>query len=362
MKRPKPFGVGEVRLRAVRGPKDGGLWYWRAERFVGTDSKHGIKVWTGWATKRDAERHVAGLVATGEDRVPAEERGGPSGEIKTVRDLMECWLAAREREAKPHTFKSDRTAARRVVRVIGSVNVDRLSTETLRRYCATAGERYSSGSISLDLSKIKCAWTWARERKEVADRPLVAPSVTVKPLREKKTPERAEVAAVLAELDHGPAWVRPAIVLLAETGARIGEAAALTWGSFDFDRRLVTLDGKTGPRTVPVSAGTLLLVRGLGVGLPEAHVWPVTIKTFDRYLGRYLDRACKRAGVERWTPHGFRRYVATRLLDEGIPIPHARAITGHSAKVMLEFYATATERTMREAIEQAGLVLPAAGG
>ena len=362
MKRPKTFSVGDVRLRVKRGPRDG-AWYWVAERFRGTSKKHGVTVWTGWGTRSEASRAVAAVVAAGEDTTP--QRKVQADTVGTVKDLLEFWLGQREDTAKASTLGSDRTCAKRLVQRIGGVHISRLNRDALQRYRVEAlRDGLAPASVGLDLGKLRAAWNWAREVALVEDKDLRIPRFKKPPTRAKYTPSRAEVDAVLLALDglrspererRPPRWVKPALLLLAETGARIGEVAALRWESIDSDRRLVHLDGKTGPRVVPVSAGMLLCLRGLGVSSADESVWPVTVVSFDRYLGRWLERACEAAEVPRWTPHGFRRFVATELLDKGVPIHTAQAITGHSPATMLRYYATATEAGMREALSHAGL-------
>ena len=85
--RPKPFQVGPVRVRAIRGPRDDGSWYFRAERYRDNTSE---TVWTGWATVERVTRILAGLVA--DDRL--DEALASRGEhLDTVKDLLEVWLA-----------------------------------------------------------------------------------------------------------------------------------------------------------------------------------------------------------------------------------------------------------------------------
>jgi len=354
MKRPKPFSVGEVRLRAVRGPKDGGQWYWRADRYEGTSSKHGIKVWTGWGTKREASQAVAGLVAQGADLRPSPTIAH-SGTVQTVRDLMECWLYTREArgDLQPGTKTADRVCGSRIVREIGDIHVDRLVLSVLERYRDDALHRdVASATVRLDFSKLGLAWTWARERGHVGDRDLRLPAVRLRAKRERYTPSRREIAATL---EHLTGWRRTFVQTLATTGARLGEIADLKWGDLDLTEGTIKVDGKTGERWIPITDRDLrerLIALRPECPRPSASVWPVARGSIQGKLGRQIARACEQAGVHRWTPHGLRRFVATELISNGVDVRTAADILGHTPEMLLRVYAHSTPTGRRDAVRR----------
>ena len=89
-RKPAKVIVEPYRARAVRGPhKDGsGRWYWRAEVYRGQRGA-GATVWTGWNDRAGIAELLMGL-ATGE----AAQNNDVDPTVTTVRDLMECWVAA----------------------------------------------------------------------------------------------------------------------------------------------------------------------------------------------------------------------------------------------------------------------------
>ncbi|GAJ07791.1 unnamed protein product, partial [marine sediment metagenome] len=100
------------------------------------------------------------------------------------------------------------------------------------------------------------------------------------------------------------------LTLLLDIGPRAGECVNLTWG--DITPGFVTLRGKTGERTVPISETTYRRLAALSTG--TSHVFlgkrgPLT------YQGIYkmMRRLCQRAGISgrRSSPHTFRHSFAT---------------------------------------------------
>ena len=155
MRRPRPFSVGDVRARVIRGPK-GGLWYWRAERYRG-EAKSGATIWTGWASPQDALLSLAALVAEGGDVVPSAQRRASREpcSLRTVRDLMELWLQAREARAdlQAGTKTADRVASNRLKAALGDVALDRLALPTLERFRdARIREGAAHASAQLDFT------------------------------------------------------------------------------------------------------------------------------------------------------------------------------------------------------------------
>ena len=69
--------------------------------------------------------------------------------------------------------------------------------------------------------------------------------------------------------------------------------------------------------------------------------------------GRAIADACKRAGVERWTPYQLRHTHAVAI-RERFGLDAAQAVLGHSSARMSEHYAKLTERTLVHVMEAAG--------
>lgn len=359
--RPKVIHMDPIKANAVRGPHadDPELWYWQA---VVRDPVLRTRrtVWSGWATRADAQVALAALVAEGVDvMAPLPELS----QVKTVQDLLEVWLYQQEHHGgrkgpiTPNTLRIYTAAARHLVTGIGDVRLSKLARSTIERHRdrrLRAGAAASTVRNEIDV--LGFAWTWWMER---SPRPLKSmPKVPVKgrPVRNRRTPTREEVLAVLGHLQG---WPRMAILLLYATGARPGEIRDLVWGDVDLKDGRLHLDGKTGARSVPLDEGMVEELLSWAVeypGLPEARLLPVKPSTFDSYLGpRALRAACKSAEVAVFTPYGLRRAAVDRMSRAGIDPATAAAYTGHSVAVMLKHYRTVTEEDLRNAAQKVGL-------
>jgi integrase len=348
MTRPKAFTVGDVRVRVTRPPtKRKQLWEWRA--VLNRDGDR-TSVWSGRATRRDATQIVSALVADGEHERQRERRVADSA-TRSIRDLLLAWRYAQDKRTDIAQSSKDvqRTAVRRLVKHIGDVLVERLSVATLEDYRDSSG--YAGSTVQLDLGflRVACAWGHGRGVPCPAKLPDVRINITRK--YNKQTPEHGDVVAVL---EHLNGWHRLAVTLLAATGARVGEIASLTWERVDIETGSLTVRGKTGVRVVPV-ADRSVLASLQAARQASGSLWPIPETSIRHALVVALRRACEKAKVARFTPHGLRRYVVTRLYDKGIDPGVAAELTGHSIAVAMKLYREVSPNRVRDAVRRAGL-------
>ncbi len=350
--RPKPVEIGPVRASPMNRSReqDGVLrWYWRARR-------KGVRdlVWAGWATRDEAQHLLADRVTRG---LPPPASKVATGPVNTVGELIDRWHARQQERAD----LSDRTlahydkAARHLVAWVREVGVHRLDRDTVERY---RDHRLREGAsprlIVQELRVWSMAWRWAQEAAMVPARAF--PTVPVKVegyVANHHTPDPADVRKVL---DACTGETRLAIELLAITGARVSEIAHLRRCDIEVDGRRVhlRLTGKTGTRYFPLPEPIAETMR-LRAGSEETSALPSFGNPRDQALRGRLARACKRAGVRAFTPHGLRRMVVDRMLRAGVDPATAASLTGHSVVVMLRFYRQVTEADRETAVAKAAL-------
>lgn len=362
MKRPKPFGVGSIRVRVAEGPREDGRWRWRADRAAGTvDGRERREtVWSGWGTRAEAEAAVlAELTRAGRRHEVAEG-------VETVRALLELWLpdAARDDRSERTTAARDGCAVRIARSALGDALLSALGYLQIEEYARSYPG--ATSTLGQDLRALRAAWTWGRRRGLVPDRDLPPYRIRHDGGRYSRyTPEPEEVALVLAELRARSEWAWRAAYLLWATGCRPDEVATLEWSGVR--GRAIHVVGKTGPRRVPLRASVWAELASWERGRqaePSRHpddtggldtvvgVRPATVRS---RLHDHLAAACERAGVPRWSPYGLRRAVVDRLYDASSDPSTAGAVLGHSESVAIRVYRTVRPRRAAAAVEAAAL-------
>ena len=220
----------------------------------------------------------------------------------------------------------------------------------------------SPRTIALELRVASAAFNWAQREQIVGpDARLRLPRLKIDPNRfvlNHRTPTPGEAARVIEAMPRDD-W-RLAALLLARTGARVGEVVALRGCDLDEEGRRIAfgaVDGacKTGIRWFPLDEQTASALRGRSDRgtRPLLDFGEVTAPI--QAMERRLDAACKRAAVSRFTPHGLRRMVVSRLMRARVDPGTAAVLTGHSVQVMLGHYQQVTDDDRRAAADQAGL-------
>ena len=347
-RKPEPFGVGPYRCRAIRGPREPGVWYWRAERHG--EDRHTL--WTGWATREDAMQ-AAIDAAMGAPERPHRPKRATSG-IDTVDFLIRAWLAdQRQRpDLSPYTLAHYERGAVVVTEYAGDLSVLRITVGSLEEVKRRLLRVYAPSTTRQHLRVLRIAWSWARARGYLhTDLPPVRqPKVKT----EKYTPSSADVGAMLRALDQSRSVAAGAVRMMYATGARRGEASGITWADVNESAGVMVLRGKTGPRPFPLSAQVKEILRplprkGLTIyGASHATVYKAVHKT--------LRLACDRAGVQRFTAHALRRAAVDAMAEAGIDVGTAGALLGHTPEVMLRHYRQARGASLARAAAVLGTV------
>ena len=187
----------------------------------------------------------------------------------------------------------------------------------------------------------------AVERGQLAASPLQGRGLKLKATpRKPQLPEPDTLEAVFKNIESRglgrPLDCAELCRALAYTGARISEAAELSWSDVDFGRGILRIHGTktdTAEREVPMvpSARALLekirarrmeflkLTEGEGAKLdPKAKVFQVA------EASKALARACKEVGVAKLTHHDLRDAFTTSCIEAGVDIPTVAAWLGHA--------------------------------
>lgn len=194
-------------------------------------------------------------------------------------------------------------------------------------------EGVTDATIRRDLaclsSAISCAveWGWADMN--------IVKSLGKRGLRESKPRVRwfrdHEYVKALAA---APAGLKPIIVVLYETGMRLGEVLALEWPDVDPDRREAYLSKtKTGsPRTVPLTEWALsqMLLQPRHLNCRRIFFTRAGTPHKVNVMSRRLGEVWKKAGIKGATTHDLRHTFASRYLQAGGRIERLQEILGHS--------------------------------
>ncbi len=217
------------------------------------------------------------------------------------------------------------------------VSVRKITTEEIREFLANYQKRNNCSNVTIDNVRrnISSFFSWLEEEDYI----LKSPMKRIHKIKTKTVVKNVISDEGIEKLrDNCQALRDLAIIdLLYSTGIRVGELVNLNLSDIDLEGRECVVYGKGDKeRRVYFDAKAKVHLRNyiesrndsntaLFVTLDAPHnrlkISGVEIRL--RQLGRKLN-------IDRVHPHKFRRTMATRAIDKGMPIEQVQKILGHS--------------------------------
>jgi len=248
-------------------------------------------------------------------------------------DILKAFIDAKTVEGRSE--KTINRYAYMLEKFINSVGVptNKIAPEHIRAYMAAEMERGQSGrSIEGIRQIVSSFFGWACKEGLLKKNPM-ANIGAVKYKKEIKLPF-SELEMAIIKLHCLDKRERAIIYFLEATGCRVSEVCGLKRDSVDYQKREVKVLGKGNKeRIVYLNEPATVMVQeyinsrkddhdGLFVG-QNGNLTPSGLRNILKLIE-------KRSGVENVHPHRFRRTLATKLIDRGMPIQEVAFLLGHS--------------------------------
>jgi integrase len=200
-------------------------------------------------------------------------------------------------------------------------------------------------------------------RKLIDNDPLAGLKLKKPALTQQPCWTRAEVDRILAATSG---WHHDALVILAETGMRVGELKWLTWEDVvmgtDSDGGFVHVRAKDdwrpktgGQRTIPITPDLKGLLSRLScddrwvITAPRSERFPDGGRQFsERRLLQYLKRVLKDLGLVGHL-HTLRHAFVSNALIEGTPEAVVRSWVGHADPQIMQHYTHISDAASQQA-------------
>ncbi len=234
--------------------------------------------------------------------------------------------------------------------------VRKITTDQLRAYLAAYQKINNCGKSTVDNIRrnISSFFSWLEEEDHILKSPVrrihkIKSKTAVKEIISDEDIERlrdsCEVARDAAIID-----------MLYSTGMRVGELVRLNIRDVDFEERECVVHGKGDKeRKVYFDARTKLHLQKYLAARKDGN--PALFVTLDAPHDRLkisgveirLRELGRRLGLRSIHPHKFRRSMATRAIDKGMPIEQVQKILGHSQIDTTMHYAIVNQNNVKAA-------------
>lgn len=270
-------------------------------------------------------------------QITTNEDGAQQPDKETNAELLDMFLSAKRVEGcSEKTLRYYETSIRRLFAAVDS-HVTHMQTDDLRGYLSDYQQQTqcSKGNIDNIRRIMSSFFTWLEDENYI----LKSPVRRIHKIRSNKTVKETYTDEALETMRDQCGCLRDLamIDLLASTGMRVGELVRLNRDDIDFENRECVVFGKgSKERPVYFDARTKIHLKNylesrnddnpaLFVSLlsPYNRLEISGVEVRLRKLGRRL-------GITKVHPHKFRRTLATRAIDKGMPIEQVQRLLGHA--------------------------------
>lgn len=263
--------------------------------------------------------------------------GTSSENIIDNEKMVEMFIDAKKVEGcSMRTLTYYQTTILKVLRSFDK-HLTHITTDDLRQYLADYQEKRGCSKSNIDNIRriLSSFFAWLEEENYILKSPVrrIHKIKTAKMVKETYTDEALEQMRDNCTTSRDLAMID----ILASTGMRVGELVRLNRSDVNFESRECIVFGKgSKERPVYFDARTKIHLKNyldsrtddnpaLFVSLQNPHnrlhISGVEIRL--REMGRKL-------GIPKVHPHKFRRTLATRAIDKGMPIEQVQQLLGHS--------------------------------
>ena len=261
----------------------------------------------------------------------------PEKEQISNQEYLKMFIEAKQIEGcSARTLQYYQVTIEHLLKNIDTV-IRKITTDEIRTYLAEYQQRNNCSKVTVDNVRrnISSFFSWLEEEDYILKSPMrrIHKIKTKQPVKEIISDEMIERLRDNCRCSRDLAMID----LLYSTGIRVGELVGLNISDIDFEERECVVYGKGDKeRRVYFDAKAKLHLQNYINSRTDTN--PALFVTLDspyerlkisgveirvRELGRKLN-------IEKRHPHKFRRTMATRAIDKGMPIEQVQKILGHS--------------------------------
>lgn len=256
---------------------------------------------------------------------------------KSNKEFTELFISAKRVEGcSPKTLRYYLATINKMTDTVGK-HITKITTEDLRKYLSDYHEENNCSKSNIDNIRriLSSFFSWLEDEDYI----LKSPVRRIHKIKSSKTVKDIYTDEMLESMRDNCDSLRDLAIIdmLASTGMRVGELVHLNIEDIDFENRECVVLGKgSKERPVYFDARTKIHLKNYLESRNDNNpaLFVSMLKPYNRLkisgveirlrkLGRKID-------ITKVHPHKFRRTLATRAIDKGMPIEQVQRLLGHS--------------------------------
>ena len=256
---------------------------------------------------------------------------------KSNKEFTELFISEKRVEGcSPKTLRYYLATINKMTDTVGK-HITKITTEDLRKYLSDYHEENNCSKSNIDNIRriLSSFFSWLEDEDYI----LKSPVRRIHKIKSAKTVKETYTDEMLECMRDNCGSLRDLaiIVMLASTGMRVGELVHLNIEDVDFENRECVVLGKgSKERPVYFDARTKIHLRNYLESRNDDNpaLFVSMLKPYNRLKISGVEIRLRKLGqkldITKVHPHKFRRTLATRAIDKGMPIEQVQKLLGHS--------------------------------
>lgn len=256
---------------------------------------------------------------------------------KSNKEFTELFISAKRVEGcSPKTLRYYLATINKMTDTVGK-HITKITTEDLRKYLSDYHEENNCSKSNIDNIRriLSSFFSWLEDEDYI----LKSPVRRIHKIKSAKTVKETYTDEMLECMRDNCGSLRDLAIIdmLASTGMRVGELVHLNIEDVDFENRECVVLGKgSKERPVYFDARTKIHLRNYLESRNDDNpaLFVSMLKPYNRLKISGVEIRLRKLGqkldITKVHPHKFRRTLATRAIDKGMPIEQVQKLLGHS--------------------------------
>jgi hypothetical protein len=256
--------------------------------------------------------------------------------VEDTTDYAKMFIAAKRIEGcSERTLNYYETTIKTMVEKL-SKKVNSIETEDLRNYLSEYQAKNNCSKVTIDNVRriLSSFFAWLEDEDYI----MKSPVRRIHKVKATQTVKETYTDEELEEMRDACAEIRDLAMVdfLASTGVRVGELVNLDRVDIDMQERSCVVLGKGGKeREVYFDARTKIHLQNYLNSRTDNNpaLFVSLLRPYDRLkisgVEIRLRELGKRINIKKIHPHKFRRTMATKAIDKGMPIEQVQVLLGH---------------------------------
>jgi integrase len=323
-----------------------------------------VRLRTGRGVVRKTRLFATKKEATAWERMTEKSLRTPTQTATAFSTLYNEYLDFSKIRHSHNTFTEKVSVGKRFLAFLGAdLPIDRIKAHHINEFLLQSAEAVSNNRANRDRKNLLSFWNWAQKIHDLPNNPVAKTSRLPHERKPRYVPNGEDIARVIMAASGQD---RVMLIALRDTLARRSEIFRWRWGDdVDFEGRLVRLgtrktrDGSMDYEWLPMTDDLYDALRWQfkQTGRKYEHVFVIP-ESHHLYGGRpyttrrkFVASLCKRAGVRPFGFHDIRRYGASRLAAQGVPMKTIQRILRHKNITTTERYVGYCNQDLKATME-----------